>query len=391
MRRRSAVTRYVPGLTVLFVVALLASSSCGPGAGGPAANVVQVAATEGVPPLGPLPEVPVPPDNPLTPAKVELGRLLFFDNRLSGDTQFSCASCHDPVRGWGDERDISTGYPGTRHWRNAQTVVNSAYLRKLFWAGETPSLETQANSAATGNLGGNVDPVMAEERLAQIPEYVARFKEAFGVDRPTWGHVLKAIASFERAEVLSTDSPFDRYMAGDRSAMSEAALRGRGLFEGKAGCIQCHNGPLLSDQSFHVVGVPNNPIFEEDILARVSLRYHHYIRGVSEEQYRAADHDMGLYYTTKREADKGKFRTPPLRYLTYSWPYMHNGVFLILEEVVDFYDQGGGDHPHKSPLLKPLGLTDEEKADLVEFLNSLTGSELLMERPDLPPYVPFEQ
>ena len=345
---------------------------------------------EGFPPLGALPEVPVPADNPITPAKVELGRLLYFDDRLSGDTQFSCATCHMPNKGWGDGRDLSTGYPGSRHWRNSQTVVNSAYLAKLFWAGESTSLESQANSAATGNLAGNVDPVMAEERMAQVPEYVTLFKEAFGVDRPTYHLALRAIATFERAEVISDNSPFDLYMRGQRSAMSEEARRGMELFTGKAGCIQCHNGALFTDEGFHNVGVPKSPTFETDILAQIALRYQHYIRGVPEELYRTADRDLGLYYTTKREEHKGKFRTPPLRYLVYTAPYMHNGTFATLPEVVDFYDRGGGEDPKKSPLLNPLGLSAEEKAELVEFLESLSGTELLMEFPERLPYEPTD-
>lgn len=341
------------------------------------------------PALVSLPEVPVPSDNPITPAKVKLGRMLFFDERLSGDTEVSCATCHAPGIGWGDSRDISTGYPGTRHWRNSQTVVNSAFLQKLFWAGESPSLEAQAKSAITGNLAGNGDPVMIEERLAQIPEYVQLFKEAFGVDRPNFGYVLKAIAAFERAEVISRDSPFDRYIEGDRSTMSESALRGLTVFQGKAGCIQCHNGSLLTDENYHSLGVPPNPLFEQDPYGQIALRYQHYIRGVPEDLYRKADHDLGLYYTTKRSEDKGKFRTPPLRYLTYTAPYMHNGTFETLPEVVDFYDRGGGDDPNKSPLVKTLGLTKQEKEDLVEFLKSLSGSEVLMTRPDLPAYEPM--
>ncbi len=359
--------------------------------GGPAPPVMVTTSLGTFPALAALPEVPVPADNPITPAKVKLGRMLYFDKRLSGDTEIACSSCHDPTKGWGDERDISTGYPGTRHWRNSHTVVNSAYLQKLFWAGESPSLEAQAKSAITGNLAGNGDPAMIEERLAQIPEYVRLFKEAFGVDRPNFAYVLKAIATFERAEVISRDSPFDQYMRGDKSAMSEAALRGRALFEGKAECIQCHNGPLLTDESYHNLGVPKNPVFEEDVFGQTALRYQHFIRGVPEELYRKADRDLGLYYTTKREEDKGKFRTPPLRYLPYSFPYMHHGVFLVLEEVIDFYDQGGGDDPNKSPLLKPLRLTEQEKADLLEFLRSLGGSELTIAPPELPAYAPTER
>jgi len=341
---------------------------------------------DGYPPLSALPEVPVPADNPITEPKVELGRLLYFDERLSGDTQFSCATCHMPNKGWGDGRDISTGYPGSRHWRNSQTIINSAYLAKLFWAGESTSLEAQANSAASGNLAGNVDSIMAEERLAQIPEYVRLFKEAFGVERPTYHLALRAIATFERAEPISDDSPFDQYMRGRRSALSAAARSGMELFQGKAGCFQCHNGALFTDEDFHNVGVPENPIFERDILAQIALRYQHYSRGVSEELYRKADRDLGLYYTTKRDEDKGKFRTPPLRYLVHTAPYMHNGVLATLEDVIDFYDRGGGSDPNKTRLLKPLGLSDEEKADLLEFLRSLSGEELLMEFPTRPPY-----
>ncbi|MFQ5928152.1 MAG: cytochrome-c peroxidase [Acidobacteriota bacterium] len=339
-----------------------------------------------LPTFSALPEVPVPPDNPITPAKVELGRLLFFDDRLSGDISTSCASCHDPRFGWGDGNPLSRGYPGTQHWRNSQTVVNSAYLAKFFWAGESMSLETQANSAITGNLAGNGDPAMIEERLAQIPEYVRLFKDAFGVARPTYNYVLRAIASFERAEAISNDSAFDRYVWGDGSAMSQAALRGMELFEGKAGCIQCHNGPLLTDESYHNLGVPKNPLFEEDPLRQIALRYQHYSRGVREELYREADRDLGLYYTTTRPEDEGKFRTAPLRYLRYTAPYMHNGVFYTLEEVIDFYDQGGGHDPNKSPLIRPLYLTDEEKLYLLEFLETLSGSEVRIHPPELPSY-----
>ncbi len=345
------------------------------------------ATSHGFPALAAIAErPPVPADNPITPAKVELGRLLFFENRLSGDTSTSCATCHLPDVGWGEGNAISRGYPGTWHWRNSQTVINSAYLAKLFWAGEATSLEAQADSAASGNLAGNVDKAMAEERLAQIPRYVELFRDAFGVDAPTYHLALRAIAAFERAETNSTDSPFDRYMRGETSALSRSARRGLDLFEGKAGCIQCHHGPLLTDESYHNLGVPKQARFEQDALAQIALRYQHYARGVPENVYRRADRDLGLYYTTKREQDKGKFRTPPLRYLVYTAPYMHNGAFATLAEVVDFYDAGGGDDPLRSPLLRPLGLTSAEKDDLLEFLESLSGSEVIIERPELPPY-----
>ena len=343
------------------------------------------------PPLAPLPEVPVPADNKLTDAKVKLGKLLFFDDRLSGDVGTSCASCHDPRLGWGDGNALSRGYAGTQHWRNSQTLVNTGYLTKLFWAGESTSLEAQASSAITGNLAGNGDKVMIEERLAQIPEYVQMFEDAFGGERPLYDNALKAIASFERAELTANDSPFDEYLAGDESALSKGAIRGKALFEGKANCIRCHNGALMTDENFHALGVPENELFKKDPLRQVALRYQHYIRGVPEEVYRNANTDMGLYYTTKRESDIGKFRTPPLRYLDYTAPYMHNGSLETLEELIEFYNDGGGDSPNKSPLLVPLGLTEDEQFDLLEFLEHLSGDEIRMRPPELPAYQVIKQ
>ncbi len=340
------------------------------------------------PPLGPLPPVPVPADNPMSPAKVELGKLLFFDARLSGDASTSCASCHSPENGWGDGGDLSRGYPGTQHWRNSQTILNSAYYAKLFWAGEVPSLEAQAKSAATGNVAGNGDTMMMEERLRQVPEYVKRFREVFGSAWPTIDDAWRAISAYERTLISKAeDVPFDRFMKGDKKALSESALRGLALFRGKAQCIQCHNGPLLSDEDYHNIGVPKNPAFEEDPLRQITLRFQHVIRGVPESVYRKADRDLGLYYTTKREADKGRFRTPSLRELNYTAPFMHNGAFFELDEVIDFYDEGGGEDANKSPLLKKLGLSDEEKEDLLAFLESLSSDKpLLVQPPELPPY-----
>lgn len=337
------------------------------------------------PAIGPLPPVPVPEDNPQTPDKIQLGKLLYFDPRLSGDGSTSCASCHEPSLGWGDGGEISRGYPGTKHWRNSQTVLNAAYYNKLFWAGEVTSLESQANSAITGNLAGNGDPMMIEERLRQIPEYVRRFKKVFG-QNPLYSDALKAISAFEREVPVSRNVPFDAYTKGDKTALSEKAVKGMELYEGKAGCFQCHNSALFSDQDYHALGVPKNPAFEEDPLRQIALRYQHFARGVDEELYRKADSDLGLYYTTKNENDKGRFRTPSLRELKYTAPYMHNGVFLTLEEVVDFYDKGGGESKNKSALLKPLNLSQDEKAQLLSFLEALSGDEILIEPPSLPEY-----
>ncbi|MBI3085620.1 MAG: cytochrome-c peroxidase [candidate division NC10 bacterium] len=365
--------------------------------GGPLLGVVfwasgALGAAQRFPALGPLPPVPVPADNPMSPGKVELGKLLFWDTRLSGDASTSCASCHDPTLGWGTGQALSRGYPGSEHWRNSQTVLNSAYYSKLFWAGEVTSLESQAAAAATGNVAGNGDPVMMEERLRQIPEYVRRFKEIFAVDQPTIELAWQAIAAFERTLVSKAENvPFDRYAKGDQSALSPEAKRGLALFQGKAGCIQCHNGSLLSDDSYHNLGVPENALFESSPLHQITLRYQHVIRGVPEKLYRSADSDLGLYYTTKREEDRGKFRTPSLRELKYTAPYMHNGVFASLEEVIEFYDRAGGTDPNKSPLLKPLRLSDQEKKDLLAFLLSLSSDQpLIIEPPNLPDYAPMK-
>ena len=345
----------------------------------------QTAASENAP-LAALPEVPVPADAPLTEERVELGRLLFFDTRLSGDGSIGCADCHMPSRGWGDGNDLSRGYPGTVHWRNSQTVVNSAYLDAWFWTSSAPTLEKQAHSAITGALAGNLKPVLAEERLKQIPRYVELFDEVYG-EAPSYDRALSAIAAYERT-VISDDSPFDQYMRGDQNALDAQQLRGMALFEGKANCVACHSGPLLTDHEHYNLGVPTNPAFEEDPQRQIAMRERLRSKDIPEEVYLALDRDPGRYRATKEEADLGKFRTAPLRYLIYTAPYMHNGAFYTLEEVVEFYDQGGADDPFgtKTEKIQPLGLSDEEKADLVAFLEALSGTEVLTARPELPPY-----
>ena len=231
---------------------------------------------------------------------------------------------------------------------------------------------------------------MAEETLRQIPEYVSRFRDVFGADSPTFDDALRAVAVFE-ATINSRNVPFDRYIRGDETAMPHSALRGAELFTGKAGCIQCHGGPLFTDQSYHNIGVPVNPDFESDSLRQITLRYQHRSRGVPEEVYRNADRDLGLYYTTKQEEDKGKFRTPPLREVGQTGPYMHNGVFTTLTEVVEFYNVGGGADPNKDVALRSLGLEPGEVADLVAFLESVTGDAIIVQPPDLPEYGALER
>ncbi|HCX33659.1 MAG TPA: cytochrome-c peroxidase [Rhodocyclaceae bacterium] len=345
------------------------------------------------PPLGPLPAAPIPADNPMTAEKIELGKMLFWDSRLGGDASSPCVVCHKPGKGWGDGGEISRGYPGTQHWRNAQTVLNAAFYNKLFWEGNVTSLEAQAPAAAGGNVAGNGDGSMMEMRLRFIPEYVERFKKVFGVEWPRIFLAWKAIAAFERTIVSDPKQvPFDRYMMGDKNALNDSQKHGMALFNGKAGCIQCHNGPLASDQRFYSLGVPENEVFMSEPLYQITHRWEHYQKGISEKGYRGADLDHGYYYVTKNPKDIGKFRTPSLRELKYTAPFMHNGIFYTLDEVVDFYEKGGGTTgPNKSPLIKPVGLTDQEKKDLVAFLESLSMDKpLSMASPKLPPYQPLK-
>lgn len=338
------------------------------------------------PPLAPLPPVPVPKDNPQTPEKIALGKQLYWDARLSGDGSMPCVSCHLPPLGWGDGGQISRGYPGTQHWRNSQTILNSAYYNKLFWEGNVTSLEAQAPAAAEGAVAGNGDRSVMEMRLRFLPEYVESFRKVFGSQWPRMNDAYRAIAAYQRTVVSDAAKvPFDRFVKGDKKALDDAQKRGLALFNGKAGCIQCHNGPLASDQKFYNLGLPEFEGFKTDTLYQVTHRWEHYQKGVSEQKYRGADLDYGLYFRTKNPKDLGKFRTPSLRELKYTGPYMHNGVFTTLEQVVDFYDAGGGAAPNKSELLKPLGLSAQEKADLLAFLDALSMTEpLIHDEPKLP-------
>jgi cytochrome c peroxidase len=181
-------------------------------------------------------------------------------------------------------------------------------------------------------------------------------------------------------------------MNDDGDALGEAEKRGLALFQGKANCVECHNGALFSDQKFYNLGVPRHDGWLEDGLKQITFRFELYAKGVTEEDYRTLKDDPGLYFRTKQKRDKGKFRTPSLRYTLYTAPYMHNGAFFGLDEVIDFYNEGGGTNDfaaNKTRILKPLGLTDDEKEDLLMFLESLSGEEIVMEAPKLPKYEPL--
>lgn len=355
-----------------------------------AASVLALAfsavAADRYPKLGPLPPPPIPKDNPNTPEKVALGKKLFWESRLSGDNSMPCVSCHLPALGWGDGGQISRGYPGTKHWRNSQTVLNSAYYNKLFWEGSVTSLEQQAPAAAGGGVAGNGDDSVMEMRLRFLPEYVADFKKVFGSEWPRINDAWRAIAAYQRT--LNSDAkkvPADRYAMGDKKALNDSQKKGLALYNGKANCIACHNGALASDQRFYATGVPAHPNFKEDPIGQVTHRWELYQKGVPEDKYRNGTDDHGLYYITKNPKDIGKWRVPSLRELKYTAPYMHNGMLATLADVVEFYDQGGGTAQNKTSLLKPLKLTAAEKKDLVAFLEALSMDEpLIHDDPKLP-------
>lgn len=308
-------------------------------------------------PLGIDPDVfQIPEDNPITKEKIELGKLLYFDPRLSVDGTISCASCHDPAKGFTDQKRFSTGVDGKQGTRNSPTVINSAFHYFHFWDGRSPSLEDQA----TGPMANPVEMAHtledAEKAIANIPGYAPLFEAAFGDSAVTMDRMAKAIATFERT-VLSGNSPWDRFIyGGEEDALSPAAKRGLELFEGKALCTRCHVGFNLTDGLFHNLGV-----------------------GMDAEKP-----DLGRYEVTKREEDKGAFKTPVLRDLQKTAPYMHDGSIATLEEVVELYVRGGEPNPWLDPKLEPLDLTAQEEKDLVAFLKSLEGDWEPIAVPELP-------
>ena len=297
------------------------------------------------PPIGNLPPVAIPPNNPQTAAKVELGRKLYFDPRLSGNNWISCATCHNPVLGFTDGLPRMLGGPASKEGgRNSPTIINSAYNELQFWDGRAATLEEQALGPIQNpnEMFETLDNVV--KKLSGIPGYLKAFKEVFGTGVTADG-IAKAIAAFERTIVFA-NSPFDKYMLGDEQAMSESAKRGMNLFNSKAECITCHNGPNFTDNKFHNIGVPADGPLKED---------------------------LGRYNVTKVEADKGAFKTSTLRNIAETGPYMHNGFFPTLFEVVQFYNGGGGRSENKSSLIHGLNLTGQEAADLIEFMKALTG------------------
>jgi cytochrome c peroxidase len=321
--------------------------------------------------IGHLGPVPVPEGNPLSAAKVALGKKLFSDTRLSADSSVSCQTCHLPDHGFAVPQPLGPAYPSQRERRNSPALINVAYNHPLIWDGRAPGLDKQALGPVKNILHMNNNVDLLVEQLKTRDDYRAAFRKAYGDSGVSGERIAAALASFERTLVFD-DSPLDRYMDGDLTALDEAQTRGLGLFFGKAKCTLCHLGPNLTDNQFHNLGVPDESVVADpQILA--AIRFDAQRMGL--ESWATLEHAPGREAVTKDPADRGKFRTMGLRNIESSAPYMHNGALATLEDVVAFYNRGGGDDPNQSPLLSPLGLTDEESRYLVAFLRALTGKQ----------------
>ena len=332
--------------------------------------------------LNPLtPKAVVPVANPITRGKYELGRQLYFDPRVSLDGTVSCATCHNPAKGWTDGMAVSIGIAGQPGSRSAPSVINTAYGKAMFWDGRAPSLEGQAQGPIQNPIEmGEQSYEMIVERLRKIAGYQEQFEKVFGTS-VTLDGLAKAIATFERVAALSGNSPFDKYNARENTALSDSEKRGLLLFgltlntddefktdaiRQKAKCSICHVGANFTDEEFHNLGVSWN-----------------------EKTGRFAD--LGRWAIdpigAKSDSSMGTFKTPTLREVAHTAPYMHDGSLATLEQVVEHYDKGGTPNPALDPDMKKLNLTAQEKADVVAFMKALSGETTNLEDllPTLPP------
>lgn len=323
--------------------------------------------------------ISVPAANPITKAKLELGKQLYFDPRVSKNGTVSCATCHDPEKGWTDGTKTSVGIDGQIGGRNAPTVLNTTYGRTMFWDGRSPSLEGQAQGPIQNKIEmGDQSYKEIIDRLRAISGYQAQFQKVFGTD-VTLDGMAKAIATFERVAALSGNSAYDKYVKdGDMKALTDSEKRGMVLFGlrldaddtfktdvvlQKAKCTACHIGSNFTDEQFHNLGV-----------------------GWDDKQGKFAD--LGRWAITpigaKNPADMGAFKTPTVRDAVRTGPYMHDGGLTTLEEVVEHYDKGGIPNPALDKDMTKLNLTAREKADLIAFMKALTGEEIKVALPTLP-------
>jgi cytochrome c peroxidase len=335
--------RRVAGLCPLFLLAGLVISNAAEPVPLPKDTLAAKLSLDAIP-LGLDGNRPVPRDNPLTEAKVRLGRRLFFDPILSADGTVACASCHQPAHGFAGPSRVAVGIGGRQTTRNAPSLLNRAYGTAFFWDGRDPSLEAQALRPIENPHEMGTSVAEAVKRLTAHKDYPALFRAAFP-DGVTADNLARALASFERV-LLTGDSRVDRFRAGDVAALSDRERHGLWLFESRGRCWRCHAGRNFTDEQFHNTGVSwgKEPL------------------------------DLGRFAHTKQEADRGRFKTPTLRGLALTAPYMHDGSLATLEDVVQFYNRGGGKNPCLDTALEPLGLSQDEANDLVAFLKALSDS-----------------
>lgn len=299
---------------------------------------------------------PMPQDNIGTPERVELGKVLFFDARLSGSGQMACVSCHFPHLAWTDGKKLPILPNGDVVPRNSPTIVNLAYNTQYTWEGRKKTLEDHAYGPHR-HLS-RADFAAATERLRKIPGYQAMFAAAYPGEPITEELISKALAAFQRT-VVSNDSPFDRWLAGDRTALSAEQYRGFKVFNdpAKGNCASCHSGPNFTDNGFHNIGIAT-PAGKQP--------------------------DLGRFNLVKVAAMKGAFKTPTLRDVELTAPYYHDGSAATLREVVDHYARGGDDRSNVSPEVRKLDLTEQDKQDLVAFMRALTSTQKAFVAPPMP-------
>ena len=301
--------------------------------------------------LSQLPPVPVPATNPMTPAKVALGKQLFFDKRISGSGQNSCESCHYRNLGWTDAQKLSKKDDGSMNTRHTPTLYNVGYLKSWYWDGRAATLEAQTMAAWRAQTGA--DPAKIAALLSTVPGYVSQFQTVFG-SAPTPDTIVAALATYIRTK-NSGDSPWDRHEKGVKNAVSAEAKDGYDIFMGKGKCVICHSPPLYSNSEFYNIGLEAN----------------------KEKK------DIGRFNVTKAVEDTNAFKVPTLRSVAISGPYFHDGSVSSLEEAVRYMANTHNADPNKTPILTNVGLTDAEIKKVVAFLGSLTSDEPLV-RPTLP-------
>lgn len=301
-------------------------------------------------------------------AKVKLGQVLFFDPRLSASSQISCSSCHDPEIGWGDARRVSLGNDHLEGSRNTMSLLNIAARRSFFWDGRSNTLEDQVTSPLGAHHEMNMETPLLAKKIGKIEGYKPLFQKAYGNNKVTLEKIVSAIAAFESI-IKSRQSRFDQFVNGKYEALNDQEIKGLDLFRGKARCMNCHNGTFFTDEQFHNIG-----------LSYYGRKYE----------------DLGRYNITKQAKDVGRFKTPSLRDVMKTGPWMHNGLFDNINGIINMYNSGMHQlddkakdksdtlYPKTDIILRPLQLTADEKQALVSFLEAITATQYKMRRPELP-------